>query len=646
MRALGKWVIVWVWPLLLAVGMVLADDEVDAPWVARLSLVDGDVTFMRVGAEDWVSARLNTPLAAGDLLQTDAEGAVELQFGDSIFVRMAGATRLELLGQQGENLRLRVDRGRVAVDATRWEPGLAMELSSPEGVFLIQRAGYYRIEVAGDTRFIVRDGGHATLLAAQTEATTSLYAEEAIIIDRVAGGAAHLTAAPAIDVWDRWNRTRTDELTAAASARHLPPGVAGARELDQYGTWRDESDYGAVWVPRDVPPGWAPYSTGRWIADPYYEWSWVDDAPWGWAPFHYGRWVHLDGVWAWAPGPRPSAVRRATYYPALVAFYGVSPGITLRIGWGAPSLSWVALSWGEPLLPWWRPHPAFGQPWWGGWYGPRVVKQVVIRQTTVVDARHSRHHNSRVPNAVVHLPLDRFGRRDARPARVATVYAYTLAPVRGSVPVSRQPPTRPGASHDRRPETARTIAAPVTWGATAVREDRPAPTPQRREPERAHRSAPTHTSAPSVEGTRRPLSAEAPVPRPPRGQSSAAPERPRFLEQGGTGGGGAAVRSGQESRDRGGAGGLPPAVRSAPAPRDNAEWSPHETRRHAAEVRPGSAAASTGPRASDMRDRRSPGAVAPTGDARPARPLATEAGARAGRMGRDDVTGRGQRSTP
>ena len=85
--------------------------------------------------------------------------------------------------------------------------------------------------------------------------------------------------------------------------------------------------YGAVWVPRGVAVGWAPYSTGRWVYDPYYGWTWVDDAPWGWAPYHYGRWVHVSGYWGWCPGP---IVARPYYSPALVAFYG---------GGGSPSAS-------------------------------------------------------------------------------------------------------------------------------------------------------------------------------------------------------------------------------------------------------------------------------------------------------------------
>src|SRR5262249_56104616 len=101
--------------------------------------------------------------------------------------------------------------------------------------------------------------------------------------------------------------------------RDVSEGVYGAGDLAGYGTWRDEPTYGPVWVPSGVSAGWAPYTTGRWVWDPFYSWSWVDSAPWGWAPYHYGRWVYTGGCWGWAPGP---FVARPFYSPALVAFFG------------------------------------------------------------------------------------------------------------------------------------------------------------------------------------------------------------------------------------------------------------------------------------------------------------------------------------
>ena len=105
--------------------------------------------------------------------------------------------------------------------------------------------------------------------------------------------------------------------------------------------------YGNVWVPATVAPGWVPYSTGRWIWDPRFGWTWLDDAPWGWAPYHYGRWVFVGNYWAWAPGP---IVVRPVYSPALVVFLG--GGVHIGVSLARP-VYWAPLGWGEPCIPWW-----------------------------------------------------------------------------------------------------------------------------------------------------------------------------------------------------------------------------------------------------------------------------------------------------
>ena len=236
--------------------------------------------------------------------------------------------------------------------------------------------------------------------------------------------------APEQDVWDRWNYARTEALVDTVSARYVPPTVSGVDDLDQHGNWRVVPEYGSVWVPEGVAADWAPYTTGRWVWDPRFGWSWVDTAPWGWAPYHYGRWVHLDRVWAWAPGP---VVVRPVYAPALVAFFG-APGV--RVAIGAPFVSWVALGWGEPCVPWWGRPGFVGRPWWGGWGGPRVVNNVVVNRTTVVNVTNINvYRNVNVRNAVVAVRPDRFGRGPVGEARIRQVDTRQLQPVRGAVDV-------------------------------------------------------------------------------------------------------------------------------------------------------------------------------------------------------------------
>jgi hypothetical protein len=221
----------------------------------------------------------------------------------------------------------------------------------------------------------------------------------------------------------------------AISARYIAPGVYGAGDLDRHGTWRIVPSYGAVWVPRGVSSGWAPYSTGTWVRDPYYGWTWVDTAPWGWAPYHYGRWVFVSGFWAWAPGP---VVVRPAYAPALVVFFGgPSAGISVGVG---PVVGWVSLGWGEPCVPWWGPSSFRYRPWWGGWGGARVVNNVVINRTTVVNVQEINvYRNVSARNSVVVIKEDYFGRGPITTARVTHVDAGKLKPIHTEPRVTATP---------------------------------------------------------------------------------------------------------------------------------------------------------------------------------------------------------------
>lgn len=468
-----------VWPrtlgamffLLAFLGAAWAQDGAldDAVTPPRLSYLDGDVSFWRPGADDWSEAWLNTPIASGDVLYVGDRASLELQVGSREFIRADERTQIALVNHEPGFLQFQVTTGRVSLDLRELPAGQTIEVDTPNAVFTIAQSGYYRVDVDQDTHFITRLGGRATVIPAGGRPLSVFPAEEIVVFGTdVARVEAYV--APAPDHWDRWNYARSDDLVDAVSARYLPPGVYGANELDHYGSWRVVHRYGPVWVPDGVPRGWVPYSTGRWIWDPYYEWTWVDDAPWGWAPFHYGRWIHIDGVWAWVPGP--AVVRPVVYSPALVVFFRAGRDLSVRIGIGPCGLAWVALGWGEPLLPWWG-RPAFrGRPWWGGWGGPRVVNNVVIKQTTVVNVTKIVYQNTRVARTVVVSPDERFGRRRVEARSMDAAELRHLEPVRGELPVKPGPDSMAAGAPGKVRPSREVFSRPVV-STRAPRESRP-----------------------------------------------------------------------------------------------------------------------------------------------------------------------------
>ncbi|MFO7708936.1 MAG: DUF6600 domain-containing protein [Desulfobacterales bacterium] len=391
----------------------------------RLGFVNGRVLFFRPGDPGWVDALVNTPLAAGDRLETDASGSLELQIGARSFLRAWGNSAVELVGLEADAIRFGVGEGRVTFDLQDRAPGRTVEAVGPNLLVSFDRPGSYRVDVDGSqTRLIVRNGGRALVMPEGGSPFGVADGRAAIV---TAGPSPQVSSLPAPppDSWDEWNAVRSDYLQASDSARYVPEDVYGSADLDRHGRWQVEPGYGPVWTPGVVPAGWAPYSTGVWVHDPYYGWTWVDSAPWGWAPYHYGRWVHVGGQWAWAPGP----MVRPIYAPALVAFLDV-PRVQIGFSVGAPLVSWVALGWGEPCVPWWGRPGFIHRPWWGGWGGPRVVNNVVVRHTTVVNAREINvYRNTRVQQAVSAAPKERFGRTGFSPSRYQRVNETNLRPM-------------------------------------------------------------------------------------------------------------------------------------------------------------------------------------------------------------------------
>jgi hypothetical protein len=433
----------------------------------RLSFTDGEVSFLRAGAEDWTPAQVNMPLANGDQLYTGSSANIELQVGTRAFVRAGEDTQLGITSVEPDFVQFRVLNGHASVDVRSLKVGSTIELDTPHGAFTIEHSGYYRIEVTDDTTtFTSRRGGNASVTPA-TGQTASIAPSEQIVINDGDNPKLETYAAPELDDWDRWNYTRTDQLLDAVSSRYVPNGVYGVDDLDHYGDWRVVPSYGSVWVPR-VASGWAPYSTGSWVYDPFYGWTWVDEAPWGWAPFHYGRWVWVGNYWGWAPGP---LVARAYYAPALVAFFD-APSISIGIGFGHAHFSWVALGWGEPCVPWWGPRHWRGSPRWVGWGGPRVVNNVVINKTTIINVNevHGWANASR-PGAVLGVERDRFGHGRVRAQAIDAKNFERFRPVRGDLdvkpasaslaPVSERGARPQGSHFDRQVVATREPRAPT-----------------------------------------------------------------------------------------------------------------------------------------------------------------------------------------
>jgi hypothetical protein len=381
-------------------------DEAVGATPPRLSYIDGQVSYWRPGAEEWVQAQINTALAAGDELFVSGAGNLELQIGTQAFVRAGADTQIGLQTREPDFLRFKIASGQAALDIRSLAAGRSVEVDTPQSTITINQEGYYRLDVSeASTSLVTRRGGRAAVLGPGGQAMP-VASDERVVIQGPSDETIAFQVAPEVDDWDHWNYDRTDQLLATQSRNYVSPGTYGASDLDRYGAWRVLPTYGPVWIPSGVDADWAPYSTGSWVYDPYYGWTWVDAAPWGWAPYHYGRWIYAHNYWCWAPGP---VVRRAVYAPALVAFLG-GPGVGIGISIGGPSVGWVALGWGEPLVPWWGRSGFIHRVWWGGWGGPHVVNGQIIGRHAALRVEHiEKYGNMHIHHAIVAVEESHFG---------------------------------------------------------------------------------------------------------------------------------------------------------------------------------------------------------------------------------------------
>ena len=317
-------------------------NDVDPPTrAARLSYVEGAVSVQPAGIDDWTAASINRPLTGGDQLWSDRGSRAEIQF-DTATVSIADSTSLALLNVGDDGVQLQLSAGTTNITLHELDPEAMFEIDAPNASVSLVRPGSYRIGVdgAGNTTVAIRTGQ----IQVVTSAGQSVILRGGQGAEFSSSGDVDVASVAAADDFDRWCARRERRWGASQFAnRYVSSDVVGAQELDNYGEWSQEADYGYVWYPTAVAVDWAPYRNGRWLWVTPWGWTWVDNAPWGYAPFHYGRWAYLRERWGWVPAPPRS---RAVYAPALVAWMS-GPGAD-------PGVGWLPLAPGEVYLPGYR----------------------------------------------------------------------------------------------------------------------------------------------------------------------------------------------------------------------------------------------------------------------------------------------------
>jgi hypothetical protein len=444
--------------LALSAALLLA--QADPPGrVARISYVYGAASFRPGDVDDWVPVDFNRPLTTGDHLFVDVGGTAELQIG-SAALRTNSTGALEFLNLDDNNVQLRLTSGSLIVRLRYLGDQDSFEVDTPNLAFSLLRTGEYRIEVKPDsaTTLVTVRGGEGELTGPNQ--AFAVHAGEMAQVIGIDQPNYQTMGAPPRNDFDTWSLGRDQHDDQSPSARYVSRELIGYQDLDQYGSWRNTPDYGAVWVPNNTPAGWAPYHYGHWVwVDPW-GWTWVDDAQWGFAPFHYGRWAYVGDTWGWVPGP---IAERPVYAPALVAWVGGG-----AVGGG---VAWFALGPREAYIPSYHTSPAYVT-------RVNVTNTVIVNNVVNVNVTNVQYVNRGRPGAVMAVQQTAFA--SARPVQSAAIVVrpeqIRSAPVMASAAIA---PTRASITQTAAPG-ARVVQPPAAQQNRAViakRTPPPAPVP-------------------------------------------------------------------------------------------------------------------------------------------------------------------------
>jgi hypothetical protein len=266
--------------LLLASGITcVADSSSRSRIVPRLQYLVGEVSVQPHGTGEWVQGSVIHPLTNADNVWADESSRAELNLGSSR-MRIDSETSLTLTNVNDMSVQVELHQGVLNVHIRRLGNNETYEVRTPNLGFTVTKPGDYRIDVAPNedsTIVTVRQGegqatGHGT--------TVTIHAGEQT---KFGAGSLkpELSEAPRQDGFDKWCQVRDQRLDQAVSARYVSRNVVGDSDVDDYREWRASQDYGLVWVPTAVAPGWALYGNTYLIFN-----------SWGLTPFPYGRWVY------------------------------------------------------------------------------------------------------------------------------------------------------------------------------------------------------------------------------------------------------------------------------------------------------------------------------------------------------------------
>src|SRR5579871_535950 len=110
--------------------------------VARVSVVQGDVSVQRGDSGDWVAATVNTPLMTNDRIATGSNSRAEVQFDGANVLRLGGEAEMDLTQLESGRYQMALAHGTVTFRVLR-NSNTDIEVDTPSVSVRPSRQGAY-----------------------------------------------------------------------------------------------------------------------------------------------------------------------------------------------------------------------------------------------------------------------------------------------------------------------------------------------------------------------------------------------------------------------------------------------------------------------------------------------------------------------
>jgi hypothetical protein len=283
--------------------------------IIRLSLVQGDVRVTRDSHGDaladssnvWETAEANLPIRQGYALATDnGRAEVELENGAMAFLKEN--TVLEFYD-------LSLKDGARTTRLVLRQGSAAFYVNPENGDYFSVTGGDFTVEATTRSTFRLDNYDDGSTVETMKGHVTVLHKDQSKRVDKGQSLSMRAGDDNSMDVgllaqeddFDRWVSGQVDSVATATNAALQYTGspyyASGFADLYTYGAFSSCGTYGFGWRPFGVGASWSPFSTGQWIWDPGFGWTWMSAQPWGWAPYHYGGWLFDSSCGGWFYSP-------------------------------------------------------------------------------------------------------------------------------------------------------------------------------------------------------------------------------------------------------------------------------------------------------------------------------------------------------